>query len=132
MVAHGPGLDPGKHVVDEVRVLFAKLPTIHRWILKGAGSSFRTHVPGRRSTPMQRRPEPRVGIGAPVIRTTFNVACLVHHGPNEGREGCPGAIQPGFDGAEVAVRDLGDVFVRLAFEFPEDEHLSVMHREPRN
>jgi hypothetical protein len=44
------------------------------------------------------------------------------------RERTACAIQTRLHGAEVAVRDLGDLLVGAAFELPEDEHFPVMLR----
>src|SRR5689334_16246854 len=45
------------------------------------------------------------------------------------RERVACAIQPGLHCAEIAIRDLRDLFVRLALQLSEHEHLPVMFRK---
>lgn len=40
-----------------------------------------------------------------------------------------GAVETRLHGAEVHAGNLGDFFVRLAFEFAEHKHLAVMYRQ---
>src|SRR5687768_18293566 len=51
---------------------------------------------------------------------------LLHIGRNNLREGVPCPVQPRFDRAKIAVRDLGDLLVGLSLELPEDEDMPMM------
>src|SRR5688572_2565529 len=51
---------------------------------------------------------------------------LLHVGRNNLREGVPCPVQPRFDRAKIAVRDLGNLLVGLALELPEDEDMPMM------
>src|SRR6476661_3356402 len=59
-------------------------------------------------------------------------SALIYVWCNDFRERVSGPIQPRFDGAKITLGDLGNLFVRLAFQLPEDENISVMLGKLRN
>ena len=56
---------------------------------------------------------------------------LIYVRCNDFRERVSGAVQTGLDRPEIALGDFGDLFVRLAFELPQNKNISVMLGELR-
>src|SRR4029078_8167040 len=54
-----------------------------------------------------------------------------HPGRDDLGERVPRAIEPRLHRAEIAVRDLGDLFVRLPLQLPQHEHLPMVRRQLR-
>jgi len=102
MPLHANQLDTGKGIIYKSKVLITKLATIHRPRLR------------------VRKQVPASGVPVPEPTNLIYVWC------NDFRERIPCPIEPGFDRAQVALRDLGYLFVGFAFQLPQDKHISVM------
>ena len=107
MHLHADKLDARQRIIDKCEMFFPEFPTIHVASFKGSVSSTRIWGTGSR---------------------TLKPVRLFHVRRHDLRERVPSPVQPGFYRSEIAVRDLGDLFVRLALQLPQDENVPVVLR----
>lgn len=108
MHLHAHKLDTREGIVDIRQMLVAEFPTVHFQCFEGSRYQY-----------------PAGGHWFP-----NPLSChLLHVGRNNFRERVACPVQSRLHRTEVAVGNLCNLFVRLALELPENEHVSVMLRQ---
>src|SRR5215217_1634616 len=104
MNLHANELDTGQGVIDERKMLFPEIATVH--IPSFEGSDTSTHHNESGSEPL---------------------SChLLHVRRNDLSERIARPVEPRLDRSEIAVCNLCDLFVRLSFELTKNEDIPVM------
>jgi hypothetical protein len=102
VLLHANQLDPRQGIVYKCDVLITKLATIH-----GDRLRVRNRVPAS-------------GVPVPELSGLIYVWC------DDFRERVSCPVKPRFDRAQVALRNLRDLLVRLALELAQHEHIPVV------